>query len=247
MDKLLLGGSNTMVNLSSSDFSYGGSKDLSGGGSVNIFKTRIGNNMDLFESDVVIQNPRFTNSASAGSVAVFHSPSCPHCVSNMPVYQQLANLLVPHGIMVGKLDCNKHPKACKMMNIKGVPAIFTVSPGGAIMNEYKGHHNVDDMFDYVCKSFGICQTMSGGGTGSGCMCDTIVKKEENNNNMQTKIATTAGGKRRPRKSRASKRSKSSRKGKASKKKSKRRRASKKKSKRRRGAKARKSTKRGKRV
>ena len=130
----------------------------------------MGNDMDFFDSDILINNPRFTNDSTLGSVAIFHSPSCPHCVSNMPVYQQLANLLVPHGVMVGKLNCEEHPDACRMMNLKGVPAVFTVSPGGAIMNQYKGSHNVEDMFDYVCRTFGICQTMRGGEDIAICAC-----------------------------------------------------------------------------
>jgi thiol-disulfide isomerase/thioredoxin len=64
----------------------------------------------------------FANPPSNGATktTLFYSPTCPHCVSLMPVWRQIEEA---HGSKVAKVNVAEHPGIFAEQGLTGVPAI----------------------------------------------------------------------------------------------------------------------------
>jgi len=82
------------------------------------------------ETDVIALNRlNFDEATSKGEWMIeFYSPTCPHCTSLEPIWEELATSL-KGSFSVGKVDCTVDTDVCKRFRVDGYPQVSLLKNG----------------------------------------------------------------------------------------------------------------------
>lgn len=100
--------------------------------------------------------------AAPMAIVDFWSPSCPHCVSFKPVFEEVAAAIGDDILMV-EANVNDNVQAAGQFNISAIPAIIFLKNGKEV-RRFEGETSKADFLSEIDQAFGAGSAAAGAGS-----------------------------------------------------------------------------------
>tara|TARA_B100000029_G_scaffold503265_1_gene579890 strand:- start:64 stop:1077 length:1014 start_codon:yes stop_codon:yes gene_type:complete len=100
------------------------------------------------EISVNVQSRNQSSNQSNMVLMLFYSPSCPHCLNFLPLWEQLKELLInSSNLTLTDINCTEHKNLCRRYNIKGVPTLVFFN--GNENQKYTGKRTHKEIIEFL--------------------------------------------------------------------------------------------------
>jgi len=113
---------------------------------IGFFKELTPQDVDIHQQDGT-QNIKLNCNHNKPGLCMIYRDNCPHCVSMKPIFKRLATLMDMNNYFIGGMNTNNkdNQEIMRKLNIKYVPKMYVVYPGGSIKEFSGDSHNVDSL------------------------------------------------------------------------------------------------------